>query len=91
MQDPTYLLDVEGKQYNSIDFSNKVIKSNIDMGREVVFVIGGPRGFNLEEKKYFPNKLSLSELTTTHQLAKLILMEQIYRAFTIINKKEYHY
>jgi len=82
-----FLLDEGGKQFSSLEFSQFLNKIQ---GR-VVFVIGGALGFskNILEKKI--SKLSLSKMTLPHELARVVLLEQIYRAATIVTGKTYHY
>ena len=82
-------LDALGKQYDSVTFARKIeLEKN---GKEIVFVIGGPYGIDDEVKKKSDIIISLSPLTFTHQMTRIILLEQIYRAFTIITGKKYHY
>lgn len=81
-----FVLSEEGKEYNSIEFS-KTIKN---INKNIVFVIGGPSGLSLEVKKQADTLFSLSKLTFTHEFARTILLEQIYRAYTIINNEKYH-
>lgn len=79
-----YLLAEHGTLFNSLEFAQKI------KDRELVLVIAGSLGFAKElENKYL--KISLSPLTFPHELARVVLLEQIYRAATIINSKEYHY
>jgi len=87
-KDSVFILDEAGKLYNSVGFANLL---HSRLGKEMVLVIGGSLGFG--EKIYsqgYP-KISLSSLTFTHEMARLILAEQIYRAVTIMEGKEYHY
>lgn len=80
-----YLLSEHGALFNSPDFADK-----LNTTKELVLVIAGSLGFAKElESKY--SKISLSPLTFPHELARVVLLEQIYRAATIINNKEYHY
>jgi len=81
------VLDENGKQFTSIEFSNFI--SKID--RNVIFVIGGVYGLSEKILKRANLVLSFSKFTFTHQMIRLILMEQLYRAFTIIEGKKYHY
>lgn len=85
-QENIYLLAENGKEFNSLDFS-KFIESKL----ELILVIGGALGWAEEIKQKYPQAISLSQLTMPHELARVVLMEQIYRAITIINGKEYHY
>lgn len=80
-----YLMAETGALFNSLDFSSK-----INTTPEIILVIAGSLGFTPELENKYP-KLSLSPLTFPHELARVVLLEQIYRAITIINKKEYHY
>ncbi len=79
-----YLLAEHGTQFNSLDFASKI------KDREIVLVIAGSLGFAKELENKYP-KISLSPLTFPHELARVVLLEQIYRAATIISNKEYHY
>lgn len=79
-----YLLAEHGVLFNSLDFAAKI------KDRELVLVIAGSLGFAKELELKYP-KISLSPLTFPHELARVVLLEQIYRAATIINNKEYHY
>ncbi len=79
-----YLLSEHGAQFNSPDFADKI------KDKEIVLVIAGSLGFAKELENKYP-KISLSPLTFPHELARVVLLEQIYRAATIINNKEYHY
>ncbi len=80
------LLAEEGKELDSLGFANFLSESN----QSFVFVIAGALGWSDNFKKDF-QKISLSRLTFPHELAKLILFEQIYRAATIKQGKQYHY
>lgn len=79
-----YLLAEHGTLFNSLDFAAKI------KDKELVLVIAGSLGFDKELENKYP-KISLSPLTFPHELARVVLLEQIYRAATIINNKEYHY
>ena len=76
-----YYLSLSGKKVNSIQFSNLIDEDNI------TFIIGGSNGV---DERYFINKISFSDLTFPHQLFRVMLVEQIYRSFTIKNNIEYH-
>lgn len=88
-QDYVIALDETGKQYSSKSFS-KLLSSKLGLGN-IVFVIGGVYGLHSTVTKRAQLKLSFSQMTFTHQMIRLILFEQIYRAFTIIKDKKYHY
>ncbi|MEE3928037.1 23S rRNA (pseudouridine(1915)-N(3))-methyltransferase RlmH [Mycoplasmopsis ciconiae] len=80
---PTFLCSLQGKMYDSVEFSNIF---NVD---NITFVIGGSDGVN-ENEFAFAKKINFSKMTFPHQLFKVMLSEQIYRAFSIINNKKYH-
>lgn len=79
-----------GKQFDSPAFA-KWLEEHSTKGEKILFAIGGPLGFDEELLKKADLQLSLSELTFPHQLARVLLVEQIYRAGTIIAGKQYHY
>jgi len=80
-----YLMSERGALFNSLDFA-----ATITQRQEIVLVIAGSLGFAKELENKYP-QISLSPLTFPHELARVILLEQIYRAATIINNKAYHY
>ena len=84
------LLDERGKEHNSISFA-EYLNSLEGRVNHLVFVIGGPYGFSEEVYRRADAKLSLSRLTFSHQLVRLIFMEQLYRAFTILKGEPYHH
>ncbi|WP_068598181.1 23S rRNA (pseudouridine(1915)-N(3))-methyltransferase RlmH [Vaginella massiliensis] len=85
------LLDERGKQASSKLFAQD-LQSYMNQGlKNVVFVIGGPYGFDEKLYQRCNRKLSLSQMTFTHQMVRLFLTEQIYRAFTILQGKPYHH
>jgi len=81
-----YLLAETGKEFDSLQFAKFITKQS-----EIVLVIGGALGWAEEIKKQYPQTISLSQLTMPHEMARVVLLEQIYRAVSIINGKEYHY
>jgi len=87
--DYVVLLDERGKEYNSISFAEHL---NALEGRvnHLVFVIGGPYGFSEEVYQRAQARISLSKLTFSHQLVRVIFMEQLYRAYTILKGEPYH-
>ncbi len=87
--DLTILLDEKGKNYNSVEFSKQLENWLNTNKKRLVFVIGGPYGI-AESLKNKYNTFSLSSMTFNHQLVRLLLLEQIYRAFTIIKGFPYH-
>ncbi len=83
-------LEIEGKSISSEDFSNQ-IKEIINSGvNELIFVIGSSYGLSPKVSQRADFKLSLSKMTLLHNFARLILVEQIYRAFKIMNGETYH-
>lgn len=83
-------LDVTGKQYSSEDFSRFILKLKDQEGGKVQFIIGGAYGISQDVLARMDYKLSLSSLTFTHQMTRVILLEQLYRAFSIIQGSAYH-
>jgi len=89
--DRVFLLDDRGKQYDSLSFSAKLSQC-IDLGvKRIVLVVGGAYGFSEEMYKFSNEQIALSKLTLTHEIARLFISEQIYRAITIINNHPYHH
>ena len=82
-------LEIDGNQITSEEFANKIDKTFIE-NSNITFIIGGSYGLDEEIKKLSNFKLSFSKMTFPHQLFRLILLEQIYRAFKINNHEEYH-
>lgn len=82
-------LCIEGKEYSSPDFS-KLIESISMNNSSICFIIGGSFGLSDEVKKMSIAKLSFGKMTLPHQLARMVLLEQIYRAFSISNNSKYH-
>ena len=89
--DVLILLDEKGKEYRSVDFS-KYLQKKMNSGiKQLVFVIGGPYGFSEEVYKKSTGKISLSKMTFSHQMIRLFVVEQLYRAFTILRNEPYHH
>lgn len=89
--DYVFLLDLHGKELDSIAFSNKVNEVIGVLRGDIAFVIGGTYGVSNSLRKRANFALKLSELTFTHQMTRVILLEQLYRSFKIINNEEYHH
>ena len=89
--DYVVLLDENGQSYSSINFSKKIEKFMLNSFKRVVFVIGGAFGFSDELYSRCNEKVSLSNMTFSHQMVRLFFVEQLYRAFTIINNEKYHH
>ena len=87
--DYNILLDINGKELTSIDFSNTIDKIRNNYSN-INFIIGGSYGVHDEIKNIVNDRISFSKLTFPHQLFRVILLEQIYRSFKILNNEEYH-
>lgn len=85
------LLDEKGKQYRSIEFANYLQKKMNAATKQLVIVIGGAFGFSDEVYKAAIEKISLSKMTFSHQMIRLLLIEQLYRSFTILKNEPYHH
>ena len=83
-------LDLGKKEYTSEEFASFLNEKLVSNGSNISFVIGGSYGLSDELKKRANTSITLSKLTFPHQLARLVLLEQIYRAFKIINNETYH-
>ena len=85
------LLDEHGKTLRSIEFAQWIQRKQNTLTRRLVFLIGGPYGFSPQVYARADEQLSLSPMTFSHQMIRLILTEQLYRAFTILNNEPYHH
>lgn len=85
------LLDEKGKEFRSVQFAQWLNKIFLSGHKRVVFVIGGPYGFSQEVYKAAQAKFSLSKMTFSHQLIRLIFVEQFYRGHTILKNEPYHH
>ena len=85
------LLDENGKQMDSVVFSNYLQKHMNSGVKQLVFVIGGPYGFSEDIYKKAHDKFSLSKMTFSHQMVRLFFIEQLYRGFTILRSEPYHH
>ena len=83
-------LCIEGKEYDSVSFSKMIADYEISGISHIQFIIGGSLGIYEELKKKAKGKLSFSKMTFPHQLMRVILLEQIYRAYRIKNNEPYH-
>ena len=89
--DHLILLDENGKTFSSVGFS-EFLQKKMNAGiKTLVFVIGGPYGFSETVYKQAVGKVSLSEMTFSHQMVRLFVIEQIYRGFTILKNEPYHH
>lgn len=89
--DDLILLDEKGKTFSSVSFSQWIEKQMNLSTKRLVFVVGGPYGFSKDVYSKAKFKISLSEMTFSHQMIRLIFVEQLYRAFTIIKGEPYHH
>ncbi|WP_276167167.1 23S rRNA (pseudouridine(1915)-N(3))-methyltransferase RlmH [Zobellia alginiliquefaciens] len=89
--DVLILLDENGKQFSSVDFSAYLQKKMNAGLKQLVFVIGGPYGFSSDVYNKAQGKISLSKMTFSHQMVRLFVVEQVYRAFTILRNEPYHH
>ena len=84
------LLDERGQEYTSMAFATYMQK-RMSSGKDVVFVIGGPYGFSQAVYDRAAGMVSLSKMTFSHQMVRLFMVEQLYRAMTILNGEPYHH
>lgn len=89
--DRVILLDEKGKELTSENLAGKIEKLALSGTRKVSFVIGGPYGFSQEVYDRADEMIALSRMTFTHEMARLICVEQLYRAQTIIRNEPYHH
>ncbi len=85
------LLDERGKKYCSIKFADLLNKRGVSGLKRLVFIIGGPYGFSNQVYDRAQDKIALSDMTFSHQMVRIFTVEQIYRAFTILNNEPYHH
>jgi 23S rRNA (pseudouridine1915-N3)-methyltransferase len=85
------LLDEKGTGYSSQEFARFIERKLVSGCRELIFIIGGPYGFSERIIMKSTGRLSLSKLTFSHQMVRLLFIEQLYRAFTIIRGEPYHH
>lgn len=85
-----YTMCIEGKQKNSEEFAEILEQTALKGFGTAVFIIGSSYGLSDNVKSISDNKLSMSKMTFPHQLARVMLMEQIYRGYSIINNRRYH-
>ena len=89
--DKIYLLDERGKTFSSVSFSQFIQQQFNLGGKAIVFVIGGAYGFSDDVYAKASGKISLSTMTFSHQMIRMIFFEQLYRAMTILNNEPYHH
>ena len=83
-------LDLNKKEFDSMEFSKFIQDKMVEAGASLTFVIGGSYGLSNEVKQRANFSISLSKMTFLHQMTRLILLEQIYRGFKILNNETYH-
>lgn len=83
-------LAIEGNMLNSEELADKIGLLGVDGARQIVFVIGGSLGLSTQVLKRADYQLSFSKMTYPHQLMRVVLLEQIYRSYRILNKQPYH-
>ena len=89
--DHVVLLDEHGKELRSVEFSHYMEQRMQTVSKRLVFIIGGPYGFSPDVYAKANEKLSLSKMTFSHQMVRLIFVEQLYRAMTIMRGEPYHH
>ena len=85
-----FLLDEKGKTFDSMAFSKLMEQQMSASVKQLIFLIGGAYGLGKELKSKYNRTLRLSDLTLSHHLARTVLLEQLYRAYTILNNEPYH-
>ncbi len=89
--DDVYLLDDKGREMTSPEMAAWMEKRMAQSTKRLVFVIGGPYGFSQDVYDRVPGRISLSRMTFSHQMVRVIFIEQLYRAFSILNNLPYHH
>ncbi|MCD8310760.1 MAG: 23S rRNA (pseudouridine(1915)-N(3))-methyltransferase RlmH [Prevotellaceae bacterium] len=89
--DVVVLLDERGKELRSVEFARYMAQKMNSVARRLVFVIGGPYGFSQKVYNAAVEKLSLSRMTFSHQMVRLVFVEQLYRAMAILHGEPYHH
>lgn len=90
-QDMLVLMDEKGQQFGSVEFANFLQKKMNSGIKQMVLTVGGPFGFSKAVYERAQGKISLSKMTFSHQMVRLFLAEQLYRAYTILNNEPYHH
>lgn len=89
--DTVVLLDEHGREFRSVDFATWMERKLSITGKRLVFIIGGPYGFSPRIYQVAQEKISLSKMTFSHQMIRMIFVEQVYRAMTILRGEPYHH
>lgn len=85
------LLDEKGREFSSLSFATYIEKILANSNKHIIFVAGGAYGFDDELYNICNDKVSLSQMTFSHQMIRLFFTEQLYRAFTILKNEKYHH
>ena len=88
--DVLVILDEKGKQFTSVEYAKQLQKWKNQSPRRLIFLIGGAFGFDKAIYERANQKISLSDMTFSHQMIRLFYVEQLYRAYTILNNEPYH-
>ncbi len=86
-----FLLDERGTQWTSKEFATQLNNRLLGKSRKLIFVIGGAFGFTEEFRNEYNQKISFGKFTCSHQIMRIVLCEQLFRAFTIIQNLPYHH
>ncbi len=89
--DVVVLLDEFGKEFRSVEFARWMEKKLANVNKRLVFIVGGPYGFAQKVYDAAHEKISLSKMTFSHQMVRLIFVEQLYRAMSILHGGPYHH
>ena len=89
-KDYVVLFDENGKEYSSVEFSEFIKNKITNFSKKIIFVVGGAYGFSDDIYVRSNSLISLSKMTFSHQMIRIFILEQLYRAFTIINNHPYH-
>lgn len=90
-EDEVIVLDEKGKEMTSVEFSGFISKKQNASFKRLVFIIGGPFGFDQQIYKRANSQLAFSKMTFSHQMIRLFFTEQLYRAYTILRGEKYHH
>ncbi|MCO5934086.1 23S rRNA (pseudouridine(1915)-N(3))-methyltransferase RlmH [Mucilaginibacter sp. RB4R14] len=91
VQDHVILLDENGLEFTSVQFANYINKRSVSSSANLIFIVGGPYGFDQSVYQRANDKISLSRMTFSHQMVRLFFVEQLYRAYSIIKGEPYHH
>ena len=89
--DHLVLLDERGARFSSVDWARNLEQKAAHLPKDCVFVVGGPYGFSPAVQERSNERLSLSPMTFSHQLVRVVFLEQLYRAMTIMKGEPYHH